>query len=307
MTGDTADIHALSGAYALDALDGDEAIAFERHLESCASCRDEVRSLRETLPALADASAEEPPTRLRGAVLSSLGSVRPLPPIGQAAEATSAPVTPSPAAEAELARVVAGPAHSPAPGEAPPAAEEAATAPAPGPGEPAAGAAPAAGDELAAARARRGRRSSRWLAGAAAALVLVAGAATYRAVSLDRQLTSVSTTAAQVSAVLTSPDATTVSAPVSTGGRAAVVVSDSLGQAVLVTDGLPPAPTGRTYQVWYLGADGSAASAGFVPDSDTSAVLLSGDASAATGVGVTLEPAGGSPQPTTTPVLALSV
>ena len=31
------------------------------------------------------------------------------------------------------------------------------------------------------------------------------------------------------------------------------------GQAVLVTDGLPPAPQGRTYQVWYLGADGSAA------------------------------------------------
>ncbi len=110
-----------------------------------------------------------------------------------------------------------------------------------------------------------------------------------------------------MSTVLTAPDATTVTAPVSTGGRAAVVTSDSLGQAVLVTDGLPPAPDGRTYQIWYLGADGSAASAGFVPSTATGAVLLTGDPRSASGVGVTLEPNGGSPQPTTTPVLAVTV
>ena len=269
MTSDAPDIHTLSGAYALDALDGDEALAFERHLESCASCRDEVRSLRQTLPALAEDSAAEPPARLRASVLAGITSVRPLPPLGVPVEAVPAPIPPPEVTAPEVTAPVV--------------------------------------DELAAARARRGRRTTRWLTVAAAVLALTAGAASVRAVSLDRQLTDVSTTASQVSSVLTSADARTVAGSVSTGGRAAVVVSDSLGQAVLVTDGLSPAPAGRTYQIWYLGADGSAASAGFVPESSTSAVLLTGDPSGASGIGITVEPAGGSAQPTTTPVLAVSV
>ena len=76
---------------------------------------------------------------------------------------------------------------------------------------------------------------------------------------------------------------------------------------MLVTDGLAPAPAGRTYQVWYLGTDGSATSAGFVSDSSTGAVLLTGDPGTSGGVGITVEPAGGSLQPTTAPVLAVSV
>ena len=42
------DVHALSGAYAVDALDDIERAAFERHLAACAECRAEVASLRET-------------------------------------------------------------------------------------------------------------------------------------------------------------------------------------------------------------------------------------------------------------------
>ena len=34
-----AEIHDLSAAYALDALDGDELEAFEEHLARCAECR----------------------------------------------------------------------------------------------------------------------------------------------------------------------------------------------------------------------------------------------------------------------------
>ena len=41
------DIHALSGAYAIDALDDIERAQFERHLAECAECRAEVDSLRE--------------------------------------------------------------------------------------------------------------------------------------------------------------------------------------------------------------------------------------------------------------------
>ena len=54
-------------------------------------------------------------------------------------------------------------------------------------------------------------------------------------------------------------------------------------------------------------SSGAATSAGFVPAGDHSAVLLQGDPGRAAAVGVTLEPTGGSAQPTTTPVLAVQV
>ena len=44
--GDMSDIHALSGAYAVDALDDIERAQFERHLAECPACRSEVDSLR---------------------------------------------------------------------------------------------------------------------------------------------------------------------------------------------------------------------------------------------------------------------
>lgn len=87
MTPQTPDVHALSGAYALDALTPQEAAAFEVHLESCESCRTEVRSLREASAALADDVAEAPPEHLRGSVLAAIGTVRPLPPVGADDEA----------------------------------------------------------------------------------------------------------------------------------------------------------------------------------------------------------------------------
>ena len=47
-THDSADIHALSGAYAVDAVDDIERAEFERHLATCADCREEVASFRAT-------------------------------------------------------------------------------------------------------------------------------------------------------------------------------------------------------------------------------------------------------------------
>ena len=74
------DIHALSGAYAVDALDDDERQQFEEHLEVCPECRAEVRTFGETAALIAETQAETPPATLRESVLSSIGSVRPLPP-----------------------------------------------------------------------------------------------------------------------------------------------------------------------------------------------------------------------------------
>ena len=74
-------------------------------------------------------------------------------------------------------------------------------------------------------------------------------------------------------------------------------------QATLVVSGLPPAPGGKTYEVWVLRA-GSAQPAGlFAARSATTTLLLSRTVPAGARVGVTLEPAGGSAQPTSAPLV----
>jgi anti-sigma-K factor RskA len=74
------DIHALSGAYTLDALDDTERTEFESHLADCAECQAEVTSLRETAALLAEPQRATPPASLRQGVLTRIGGVRPLPP-----------------------------------------------------------------------------------------------------------------------------------------------------------------------------------------------------------------------------------
>ena len=74
------DIHALVGAYALDAVDDLERVAFERHLQTCEGCRGEVDELRETASRLADSTWSIPPPRLRTDVLAAVGRTRQLPP-----------------------------------------------------------------------------------------------------------------------------------------------------------------------------------------------------------------------------------
>ena len=74
------DVHALVGAYAVDAVDDVERAAFERHLAVCADCRLELASLRETAARLPDVEPVEPPAGLRDSVLAGITSVRPLPP-----------------------------------------------------------------------------------------------------------------------------------------------------------------------------------------------------------------------------------
>lgn len=75
------DVHALSGAYAVDALDGGERAEFERHLAECPSCQYEVDGLREAAAALSGAVETVPPERLRVSVLQAISEVRPLPPV----------------------------------------------------------------------------------------------------------------------------------------------------------------------------------------------------------------------------------
>jgi anti-sigma-K factor RskA len=65
-----AEIHELSAAYALDALDAEEREAFARHLAQCAECREAVAAFQDVAADLAyDADAPPPSPVLRDRIL----------------------------------------------------------------------------------------------------------------------------------------------------------------------------------------------------------------------------------------------
>ncbi|WP_031099410.1 RskA family anti-sigma factor, partial [Streptomyces sp. NRRL S-15] len=72
----TAELHTLTGAYALHALPDDERVAFERHLGVCGACAQEVRELSATAARLGLAVSAVPPPALRDRVLREITTVR---------------------------------------------------------------------------------------------------------------------------------------------------------------------------------------------------------------------------------------
>ncbi len=266
------DIHALSGAYATDALDAAEAAAFEEHLAGCADCRTEVAELRETLTHLAAAAETAPPAGLRERLLADIGTVRPLPPL----------VEPSPV-EAPRAQPSADLPVEPAPELA-----EANTA------------GPVPLHRTPAARRRAGR--SRWapaLASAAAAVALVGAGLAIAQPWQDEPRQSQQLTAAD--RVMADPQAQTMVKDFDGGARATLVRSPAERRAVITTEAMPAAPDGMAYQLW-LQVDGEMVPAGVMPPRADQTVLLDGDAMRATAVGITVEPDGGSPAPTSEPI-----
>ncbi|MEV7968025.1 anti-sigma factor [Sphaerisporangium sp. NPDC088356] len=151
-----------------------------------------------------------------------------------------------------------------------------------------------------------------WLAGvgAAAALAVVAGlgVTTFQA---SHELEQARRAEQQIAAVLTAVDARTVTAPAAEaerGGRGTVVVSHSRGAMVFWAAGLGDPPAGRVYQLWRL-APGRITSVGLLASSGsggTVPVLSTVEADVGQ-VGVTVEPTGGSQQPTTAPLLLVNV
>ena len=73
MSESNAQVHALIGAYVVDALDADERAEFEAHLAECGACREEVASLLGVGETLASAEAVPPPAGLRADVLAQIG------------------------------------------------------------------------------------------------------------------------------------------------------------------------------------------------------------------------------------------
>ncbi|MFE2724849.1 anti-sigma factor domain-containing protein [Kitasatospora sp. NPDC059327] len=171
--------------------------------------------------------------------------------------------------------------------------------------------APQAGAEPDGDPGRPGRWRRRWPKFALAASVAVAAALGGLAVQQhDRaeqarsQAARLQQQQADLGTLLTAPDARTATAKTTAGsGVGTVVWSESKGQAGFLAAGMPALPAGKTYEIWFNDA-GTMRPAGLMPGTHGS-LLLDGPLDGAAGIGVTVEPAGGSPHPSGTPVLLL--
>jgi anti-sigma-K factor RskA len=240
------DLHLFTGAYAADAVTGAELADFERHLERCTTCAEEVRGLRETTARLGMTTAIAPPPWMREQVLAATSRTRQLPPPD--------------------GRVV--PLHT---------------------------------------RSRRAaslRHLPRPLA--VAAMSAMAAAVIVLAVfqvNTRSQLHQAQAGASAVAAVLSAPDAHIAMTSTTVGGTVTAVISRKDGEAVITTSGMPAAHSGKIYELWVITADG-ARSAGLMSGGTTGATspVLADDVKSGDSLAITIEPAGGSSQPTTTPV-----
>ncbi|GAA0371978.1 anti-sigma factor [Microbispora corallina] len=144
-------------------------------------------------------------------------------------------------------------------------------------------------------------------AGLAAAGVAASVALGAVAVRTQDELERVRADDRGVVAVLAAPDARTVSATAGRGATGTAVVSRSQGRLVFVSSGLAALPPSQTYQLWRI-APGAIRSAGLLrPDDSGRVPPVIVDTAGVEQVGVTVEPAGGSAQPTTRPMLLLDL
>lgn len=87
----------------------------------------------------------------------------------------------------------------------------------------------------------------------------------------------------------------------------AEVVSLRDGRAVLLAEDMPSIPEGRTFQIWVIQGENASPSGLFQPSEEPVATVVKNTLQNADAVAVTVEPAGGSPQPTSDPMLVAEV
>ena len=90
------------------------------------------------------------------------------------------------------------------------------------------------------------------------------------------------------------------------GGTVTAVISKHDREAVITTSGMPALSDARVYQLWVI-ARTNARSVGLLPGSSSSATspVLADDVQPGDQLAVTIEPAGGTRQPTASPIVSI--
>ena len=151
------------------------------------------------------------------------------------------------------------------------------------------------------------RSRRRFRIGSLVAAAAVLAAVTAGAVFQPWQDESPSQTVTAADRVLAASDAKHYEVSFDDGSKATVVRSLSEGRAVLVTDDMAAPPPGKVFELWLQDEEGRMSKAGLMSKPGDNKLLLTGDASGATGVGITVEPEGGSDQPTTEPIALIDL
>lgn len=264
-------LHALSGAYALDAVGEAERTRFERHLTRCASCQREVSRLQEAASSFAVAVSARPPARLRTRVLDAVAS-----------EAQTTPAAGTHPREAQQSATGAREAQRPATAHGP-------------------------GTRLRRAwELRWAGKVAIPLAAACLAVAVVFGV--LYAIAQGR-VSSSQMQEDRIADVLSAPGTRAITRKSSTGGMVIVDVASAMRELVVTTLDMPGLSPAKAYQVWVLRPGGKAASDGLltrIPDHRTAPVIAAGLARGDKVV-LTVEPAGGTAKPTTRPIVDIPV
>lgn len=262
------DAHTLVAAYAADALEQAERADVEAHLAECDVCRDDLRGFREALAALAHATAEAPPARMREAVMARVRNTAQLPPLARPEGGVQAADVAAPEVQVVAVDELGSRGRRPLAGS---------------------------GRALFALAASVltvvALGAGVWGVSTAGTLsdVRAQQAAVQRVLAAD-DVVSLSGTPQLADGVV--------------ADEVVVLASRSEDAALLLPAGLPRAPEGSTWQAWTVTADG-ARSAGVFDVAGGEAVALSGSLADADAVAVSLEPRGGSEAPTSDPVLVV--
>ncbi|MGH3493765.1 MAG: anti-sigma factor [Sciscionella sp.] len=152
----------------------------------------------------------------------------------------------------------------------------------------------------------RAHAARRWLWQAvAAACVLLAATAGAWGYQQHHDANRSHARTAAITSVLDSRDAASVAGAVATG-HARIIYSKAEHRLVLIGQDIPEPARDRTYQLWMIDAAGHASSGGvFTPNSSGHVlVLASGNLADVARMGISIEPAGGSRQPTPGAIIA---
>jgi anti-sigma-K factor RskA len=275
----------MTGSHALNALTDDERAAVDRALADSPELRRESDSLRETALALAFAvSPIEPSASLKTSLMAKIAMTPQLPALddSRAAQEPVREARPTPTADVTPAGSVTD-LHE-APGRA-----------------------------ASTARARWFQRPAAILsvAAAGAVVLLSVGVGVGGSLLQDSGSAPATTQAASgLDQIYAAPDFQRSTAKVKGGGTATVVWSGQLQRSAVILDGVDAAPKDKTYELWYIGPSdtgGAITAAGLMDDVDggVRSAVLRGTMSAGDTIGITVEPAGGSKQPTSDPVVAV--
>lgn len=268
------DPHLDVAGYALDALTDHERAEFEAHLAGCPDCQQRLREFTESTADLSWMEETAPPDEVRAGVLAAIAQT-PQDASSDASEHAGAVEPDSPARRAPDDTLDGGGSHHGLPPEMP---------------DP--------------RRRSRARRIGQIALAAAVAVVLAIGG---WVVGRQQQVgQSVHQQQSAQSRLLRASDAQIHRQPMRGHGSVSYVVSQKQNAAMAIVSGNPKPGSGKTFQLWTMHGpkgdqpkpDRTFSGAGSHP------VWLKTNVSSAAAVAVTVEPKGGSKQPTTKPFAA---